>query len=243
MVTEYKTSIFLCHTNEDKPAVRNLYQLLLKKGLRPWLDEENLLPGHDWHEEVKKVIDDSMVVLVCLSNKSVTKAGYIQKEVKYAIEVAEEYPLGEIFLIPVRLEMCIIPRQLEKYQWVDLFEEKGFDKLLRILRFKVIFGYGGISSISQYAEELYLSAGYEDLKAEIRNEMIRDITERVNNFILAKSIAALSDKDALTLEMMINQNASDEKIQEFLSEKILNLSDFLSPILLEFRAIYLGLSR
>ncbi len=211
--------------------------------LRPWLDEENLLPGQDWHEEVRKAIEDSLVILVCLSNKSVSKTGYVQKEIKYALDVADEYPMGEIFLIPVRLETCMIPRQLDMYQWVDLFDEKGFDKLLKLLRFKLMQKYGGISTLLEYAEELYLSAGYEDLSVEIHDEMVKDIFARSQHFLFAKLFAALSDEDAATLDKMVEQDVSEERIQEFFLEKIPNAPNFINTVLLEFRAIYLGLSQ
>jgi hypothetical protein len=37
--------IFLCHANEDKPKVREVYRRLKAEGFEPWLDEEDLLPG------------------------------------------------------------------------------------------------------------------------------------------------------------------------------------------------------
>ncbi len=40
--------IFLCHGKEDKPKVRALRDQLLALGTRPWIDEEDLLPGQNW---------------------------------------------------------------------------------------------------------------------------------------------------------------------------------------------------
>jgi TIR domain len=126
--------IFLCHSSGDKNQVRNLYQRLRNDGFFPWLDQEDLLPGQDWGQEIPKAVRLSAVVLVCLSEKAVTKAGYVQKEIKYALDVADEQPEGGIFLIPVRLENCDVPERLRRWQWVDLFEERGYDKLVRALR-------------------------------------------------------------------------------------------------------------
>jgi hypothetical protein len=74
------------------------------------------------------------VVLVCISSRSVNKEGYLQKEIRYALDAADEKPAETIFVIPVRLEECTIPRQLSRWQWVDLFEADGYDRLLRSLR-------------------------------------------------------------------------------------------------------------
>jgi len=39
-----KLRVFLCHTSQDKPIVRELYERLnAESWIDPWLDEENIL--------------------------------------------------------------------------------------------------------------------------------------------------------------------------------------------------------
>jgi hypothetical protein len=128
--------IFLCHSSADKPQVRQLHDLLLKNGAAPWLDAEQLLPGQDWNLEINKALDDSDVILVCLSKSSVDKEGYVQREVRIALDRALEMPEGRIFLIPVRLEECELPSRLKTYQYVDLFVENGIEKLIKSLNIR-----------------------------------------------------------------------------------------------------------
>jgi cellulose biosynthesis protein BcsQ len=123
--------IFLCHVAEDKPQVRVLYQLLQENGFDPWLDEEKLLPGQRWDVEIRNAMNSADVILVCMSRKSVGKEGYVQQEIKIALELADEKPENAVFLIPVRLEECEIPRRLARWQWVDLFREQSEEWLLR----------------------------------------------------------------------------------------------------------------
>jgi hypothetical protein len=125
--------MFLCHSNDDKSAVRELHQRLLADGHQPWLDEVNLLPGQDWDYEIRKAIRASTIVLVCISAGSTTKRGYLQKEIRHALDIADEMPQGEVFLIPVRLEECDIPERLRRWQWVDLYRPGGYDRLLAAL--------------------------------------------------------------------------------------------------------------
>jgi len=125
--------IFLCHSSDDKPAVRRLYRKLVEDGFRPWLDEEDLLPGQHWEREIPIAVKNSDVVIACLSRQSATKTGYVQKEIKFALDVADEQPEGTIFLIPLRLEQCEVPQRLSRLHWVDLFEATGYDKLVRAL--------------------------------------------------------------------------------------------------------------
>lgn len=59
-------SIFLCHSSGDKTPVRSLYCRLTAEGFAPWLDEENLLPGQNWRDEILKAIRASDVIMLCL---------------------------------------------------------------------------------------------------------------------------------------------------------------------------------
>jgi hypothetical protein len=126
--------VFLCHASEDKAVARDQCSRLKGEGFAPWLDEEKLLPGHDWDLEVRRAVRRTDVVLIFLSRNSITKAGYVQREIRLAVDVADEQPEGTIFIIPVRLENCTVPDRLRKWQWVDLFSEDGYSRLVLALK-------------------------------------------------------------------------------------------------------------
>ena len=138
--------IFLCHSSGDKAEVRNLYQRLSSNGFDPWLDEEKLLPGQEWELEIAKAVQTSDIIIVCLSHKAITKAGYVHKEIKYALDEAEKQPEGTIFLIPLKLEECNVPERLQRWHWVNLFEEKGYERLMSSLRLRAGTITSGIDS-------------------------------------------------------------------------------------------------
>lgn len=125
---------FLCHSSADKNVVRQLYSRLKDDGCAPWLDEEDLIAGQDWEYEIKRAVRGSHVVIACLSQDSVTKTGFVQKEIRYALSVADEQPEGTIYIIPLRLEACAVPDTLRKWHWIDYFQEGGHAKLLRAMR-------------------------------------------------------------------------------------------------------------
>ncbi len=131
--TDRPLRVFLCHASDDKNAARDLYQRLRSHGFDPWLDEEKILPGQNWQREIRKAVRDADAVIVFLSHNSITKDGYVQKEVRFALDVADEKPEGAIYLIPARLDDCEVPERLSDWQWVDLHREGGFDRLLRSL--------------------------------------------------------------------------------------------------------------
>lgn len=142
METNRNLKVFLCHASNDKEIVRTLYNRLLQDGIDVWLDDEKLLPGQKWEIEIPKAVKDADIVIVCLSRNSITKEGYVQKEIKYALDFADEKPENTIYLIPAKLEECDIPSQLTGWQWVDLFQNKesfieaGYSKLFRSLQMR-----------------------------------------------------------------------------------------------------------
>lgn len=125
--------VFLCHSHGDKRTVRKLYTRLAEDGFLPWLDEEDLLPGHDWESEIRKAVRKSDVVLSCLSPSSITKQGFVQKEIRMALDAADEKPDGAVYIIPVLLKPCSVPDRLQKWQWIDLFKPVGYERLVASL--------------------------------------------------------------------------------------------------------------
>jgi formylglycine-generating enzyme required for sulfatase activity len=128
--------VFLCHSSNDKPAVRELYKKLTASGIDAWLDEKKLLPGQKWRIEIPKAVREADAVIVCLSENSVTKEGYVQKEILFALDIAQEKPENTIYLIPVKIEECNIPDRLSDWQWVGLFETQGLDFLFKSLKLR-----------------------------------------------------------------------------------------------------------
>lgn len=132
--------IFLAHASEDKPYVRKLYKELKDNGLEPWLDEENLMPGVRWDDKIKEAIKNARFFLACLSTHSVSKSGYIQKELRMALNELEQKASDVIYFIPALIEDVELPNinvgtiNLRDYQAAKIFDEEGLQKLINHLR-------------------------------------------------------------------------------------------------------------
>jgi formylglycine-generating enzyme required for sulfatase activity len=127
--------IFLCHASEDKAQVREVYQRLRTiDGFEPWLDEEDLLPGQDWTREIPQALQTSDFILIFFSSLSVAKRGYVQREMKLALDALQELPEGTIHTIPVRLDDCDVPESFRHYHYANLFDPNGFDRIVRAIR-------------------------------------------------------------------------------------------------------------
>ena len=160
--------VFLCHSSNDKPAVRELYQRLSAEGwMDVWLDEEKLYPGQDWDLEIEKAVEATDVVIVCLSSNSVSKEGYVQRELRFVLRIADYKPEGAIFVVPVRLNDCPMPRRLAMWQYTDLFPDNrkdwAYKRLLGSLQMRA--KNLGISTVNP-AEEKKHQEEIERKKAE-----------------------------------------------------------------------------
>jgi hypothetical protein len=96
---ERPLKVFLSHASQDLLIVRLLYEALKADGVAAWLAEEDLNPGSKWQIAIPGEVKNSDVVIVCLSEGSVSKEGYFQSEIALALDVASEKPEGTIFLI------------------------------------------------------------------------------------------------------------------------------------------------
>ncbi len=133
-MTNRPLRVFLCHSSNDKPAVRELYQKLrAEPWIEPWLDEEELYPGQDWNMEIEKAVEAADAIIVCLTKNSINKEGYVQKEITKALDYSDYKPEGTVFIIPVRLEECKPPSRLSKWQYADYFEGQREEALKRLL--------------------------------------------------------------------------------------------------------------
>jgi len=128
--------VFICYAREDMATAKRLYQDLQRAGIMLWMDTENLQPGQQWKEMIGYELRRSAFVLVLLSAHSLTKRGYIRKELNDALDLVEQCPPDHSFLIPVRLEPCEPKEeQLRQFQLCDLFADyhKGLNQIFKVL--------------------------------------------------------------------------------------------------------------
>jgi hypothetical protein len=129
--------IFIAYAKEDEALARRLYDALDRAGFSPWLDVKKLLPGQNWPRAIESAIEGSDFFIACFSRRSVRKKGGFQSEIRYALDCARGIPLDEIFLVPVRLDECAVPRAIQRqFQYIDLYPDwdAGFARLLAMLR-------------------------------------------------------------------------------------------------------------
>ena len=88
------------------------------------MDVRKLLAGQNWPRAIEAAIESSDFFVACFSGKSVRKKGGFQSEIRYALDCARQVPLDEIYIVPVRLDDCAVPRTIQhELQYIDLFPD------------------------------------------------------------------------------------------------------------------------
>ncbi len=124
--------VFLSHNGKDKRAVRALAALLTEHGLKVWLDEERLIPGHPWQVLLEEGIRISSTGAVLVGSDGL--GPWEDEEMRALLQFAatEKKPVIPV-LLPGAPEKPDLPLFLSNRTWVDLrdgFGKEGIDKLI-----------------------------------------------------------------------------------------------------------------
>ena len=129
--------VFISYAREDRVYAARLANALDDAGIPHWIDVKALHPGQDWEREITLALKAATHVVLLLSSQSVSKRGFVQAEVKEAIQHLRRIPAGQVFIVPVRIDACK-PEDLElqKLNWFDLFPDidAGMARLVAYLR-------------------------------------------------------------------------------------------------------------
>ncbi len=132
-----KPRVFIAYVEEDLVFAKKLYGVCEENGFRPWLDKKRLMPGQNWPRAIETAIQTSDFFVACFSRRATSKRGSFHSELRYALFCAEKVPLDEIFLIPLRLDDCVVPRRISKQtQYLDLFPDwnAGVSRLVAVMK-------------------------------------------------------------------------------------------------------------
>lgn len=116
--------VYLAYVREDQALAERLYETVEAAGFSPWMDVRKLLPGQNWPRAIDAAIENSDFFIACFSARSVNKRGGFQAEIRYALDCARRIPLDEIFIVPIRLDDCRLPRAIQhELQYIDFFPD------------------------------------------------------------------------------------------------------------------------
>lgn len=127
--------IFLSYAREDKSQVDKLYEELSKAGYAAWQDTRRIVIGVPLKKTIRKAIKESDFFMPCLSINSCDKEGFIQREIKQALDIWQEKNSNTVYILPVRLDKdAKVPEEFEDLAYINLFEPDGMSRLIEDLQ-------------------------------------------------------------------------------------------------------------
>lgn len=124
--------IFISYAKEDINYAEKLYNFLLSKNYDPWLDKKKLLVGQDWQFFIQDALQKADFIILLLSKTSVSKRGFVQKEFRKALEYCEYKLDSDIYVIPIKIDDCDVPMNLQKFQWLE-YHNNAFEQITKAI--------------------------------------------------------------------------------------------------------------
>jgi len=84
-------SVFISYASPDRDRVLPFFDWLKNRGINVWMDFRSIKAGQNWEHEIHRALERSTFVLSFISTHSFNRRGYLQKELKIALEKKEIY--------------------------------------------------------------------------------------------------------------------------------------------------------
>jgi len=135
------TSVFMCHSSQDKPFVRWLAGSLRVEGATVWVDESEIKVGESLIDKISSGIDRCEYLAAILSANSV-QSEWVKRELNIAI--TQEIKGRKVKVIPLVIDKCDIPLFLldKKYLSFRDREHPDLDALRTLLDDLGLIGRG-----------------------------------------------------------------------------------------------------
>jgi len=122
--------VFISYTRQDHDFAASLYDWLANAGFDAWMDTKKLKPGQNWDFEIDIALRKASFIVIILSNSSVDRRGYVQRELKLALDKYKEKLIDDIFIIPVLIEPNVkVPHELQSIQYISA-QQPGFESAI-----------------------------------------------------------------------------------------------------------------
>lgn len=124
-----RLNTFLCYSSYDYLSAQTLYKRLSAYSwLRPWLES-----GSDWKKNLDHAVKGANVVIILLSKQSTSKHGHTEPIFKRTIELIKENQKKFLCAIPLRLDDCVLPQDLQFLEWRDYFGRNAHEELINFM--------------------------------------------------------------------------------------------------------------
>lgn len=110
--------VFLCHNSEDKPEVRRIADQLSARGIKPWLDENEIQPGKPWQDILEAQIGTIKAAAVFVGESGIGPWQRMEMRAFINEFVERDCPVIAVIL-PSATQTPQLPSLLKNLHWVD----------------------------------------------------------------------------------------------------------------------------
>jgi hypothetical protein len=102
--------VFISYVRQNGDVVDRLKTDLESRGVRVWLNRNDIEPGARWRDVIKKAIRDGQFFMACFSKEySERDRSYMNEELTLAIDELRARPHNKIWFIPILINDAAIP--------------------------------------------------------------------------------------------------------------------------------------
>lgn len=201
--------IFVSYATPDRDRVTIYFNDLSARGYDLWMDQSRLKVGQNWDFEIQRALNRASLILAFVSKNSIDRRGYVQREIKIALDKAMEKLTSDIYVIPVLLDDdAPLPDELRHIQAVRASEPDAIKKIEDAIRHQLdlaselisdVQGSSGIRwSTTTYHDSWEGLPGYDSQFALLQffgtNPKISEVTDILRGSLLSSMAAERNTK-------------------------------------------------
>lgn len=194
--------VFLSYSRDDLAFVEKFDKFLRDARVSTWFDKRSILPGKRWEDAIDEEIPRSTIFMTCLSKAGLSRHGYFHAEQALAEKAALRIPRDKLFIVPVLLGDCEIPRTFKQYNAANLVEPGHIEML--ILALSSALGRKVVASedaVLQLRQDLVSHLGIEGASNQeyVDRFMQTDVLSFQDSMGLLQRIANSNDTNRLAI--------------------------------------------
>jgi len=91
-----------------------------------------------------------------------------------------------------------------------------------------------------FLDSCLFDKGIKDIPEELREQMITDLSDRLQQWLMQSVFAHLPEAAAPEMDKLMDKGASQEEIMEFLQTRVPNINKIFEEEMVKFKQAYLG---
>jgi hypothetical protein len=93
--------------------------------------------------------------------------------------------------------------------------------------------------VKNFLLSLLEEGGMGEVPEEVKDQMVQDLYVRLDDRLKVSILEAMTDEQRVELQKLIDEDKSDEDVQQYIIDNVKNLNDIYTKVFEEFKDLYL----